>query len=871
MADPVDFEQRLRTLARPGAFAKGLLPAQAHVLGTYAQLAPEVADVGIELPTGEGKTLIGLLIADLALDDGMSVAYLTGTKQLTDQVREQARDLPALAVHAFSGGNYPGGDLLDYHDAQAVGAMNYWVYFNHYAKVRPADVVIFDDAHLAEQPLSGMFTLRIERTVTGGREVYEAVCDLVLQQAPDAYPTLKALRDGAAPAGSPPELVAFNDWAQVADNARTLIENSPFAEANTDARFAMRAVGPYLTRCGVLVGPSAIEIRPYHPPTQTVAGYSASTRRVYLSATLGRSGDLQRRLGIKPVTAIETPAQLRRAATGRRTFVINPGSEPALGAGPLGFALEQTSKAVADGPGRVAWLCSSNAEADTVHAMLTTRSLLPFRFRAGDDDQFERWRVTTRAHLVTAGRYDGLDLEGDTCRLVIVPSVPAGSTEFERFAVAYLSDASFMRHRVGQRVTQALGRANRAADDSGLYLGLDPAFSGALSDPSVYNSLGTEIRDLVRQALDWHGDGWLAAQAAADQFWATHRTPPAASPSESGPQPGERPKARPGRRQAAGGASAAAGPNDSAGAEVEASTLLWLGDFAGAAAAAAAAADLLAVAGEPEHSAFWRYVAAHAHFARGGADVAAARAAIASAIEAAPRTAWFVRLHRVADELAGKTVEPTAHDALFLAWDDWIRESSRSLRTTLAQNLGWLRGTHDQRAAALTVLGRLCGASADRPPGQSATDTRWVWAGRVKGQRRAWEVKSGQSDTIPRSAVNQLLGQIREEQQLNPRANVVGCLLSDVEVADETAQRAAGDDIALVHTDFAIALYERMADLFTQYLAAWGSGTTTERGAARSAVEPRLPRGRDWLATLLAPSSGRVLHAQDAGAAFPGP
>jgi hypothetical protein len=106
------------------------------------------------------------------------------------------------------------------------------------------------------------------------------------------------------------------------------------------------------------------------------------------------------------------------------------------------------------------------------------------------------------AHLVTAGRYDGLDLEGDTCRLVVIPSVPAGSTEFERFAVAYLSDASFMRHRVGQRVTQALGRANRAAADSGLYLGLDPSFAGALADPSVYNSLGPEVRDVVRRALE---------------------------------------------------------------------------------------------------------------------------------------------------------------------------------------------------------------------------------------------------------------------------------------------------------------------------------------------------------------------------------
>jgi hypothetical protein len=629
MIDTAEFGQRLRALAQPGAFPDGLRPAQAHVLERYAELGPAITDIGIELPTGEGKTLIGMLIADLALDDGMSVAYLTGTKQLTEQVQEQALGLPGLAVHTFSGGNYPGAGLLEYHQAQAVGAMNYWVYFNNRPRVQPADLVIFDDAHLAEQPLSSMFTLRVERQADGGRELYESVCDLVLQHAPDAYPTLRALRDGSAPPGSPPELIAFNDWAQVAESARQLLNDSDFLRRNAGPRIVLWTVGALFTRCGVLVGPSAIEIRPYHPPTQTVPGYSNSKRRIYLSATLGRAGDLQRRLGVRPITPIDTPAELRRAATGRRTFVINPDSDPTLSNTPIQFALNQADLAATDGPGRVAWLCSSHSEADSIQAWLEAIDRQVFRFRAGDDDQFDRWRRTPQAHLVTAGRYDGLDLEGDTCRLVVIPSLPTGSTEFERFAVAYLSDASFMRHRIGQRVTQALGRANRTADDSGLYLGLDPGFAGALADPSVYNSLGQEVQVVVRDALGRHGHGWEPAHAAATQFWQTHRSPVAEPAPASAPAR----RARPGRGRAQIGTSPAAGPEDSAGHEVEAATQLWLGDLTGAAASAAAAADLLATAGESEHSAFWRYVQAHAQYERSGAtDPATARAAIATAV-----------------------------------------------------------------------------------------------------------------------------------------------------------------------------------------------------------------------------------------------
>ena len=81
------------------------------------------------MPTGEGKTLLALLIADWALEQGRSVAYLTGTRQLAEQVEQEA-ELLGLEVVRFSSRNYGGAKLDDYHQAQAVGVMNYWVYFN---------------------------------------------------------------------------------------------------------------------------------------------------------------------------------------------------------------------------------------------------------------------------------------------------------------------------------------------------------------------------------------------------------------------------------------------------------------------------------------------------------------------------------------------------------------------------------------------------------------------------------------------------------------------------------------------------------------------------------------------------------------------
>jgi Rad3-related DNA helicase len=88
----MDFGQRLAEFG--SRRYQQLRPSQVRVLAGYVDHIDD-QDVAIELPTGFGKTLVALLIADLAMERGDTVAYLTGTNQLADQVLAQARDLPA--------------------------------------------------------------------------------------------------------------------------------------------------------------------------------------------------------------------------------------------------------------------------------------------------------------------------------------------------------------------------------------------------------------------------------------------------------------------------------------------------------------------------------------------------------------------------------------------------------------------------------------------------------------------------------------------------------------------------------------------------------------------------------------------------------
>lgn len=82
---------------------------------------------------------------------------------------------------------------------------------------------------------------------------------------------------------------------------------------------------------------------------------------------------------------------------------------------------------------------------------------------------------------------------------------------------------------------------------------------------------------------------------------------------------------------------------------------MWLGDHDRAAEQATQAARQLADVDETDHSAFWRYVEAHALYGRGrAANITRAKTAIRDAIANGPWTAWFVRLTRNLEELEGR-------------------------------------------------------------------------------------------------------------------------------------------------------------------------------------------------------------------------
>jgi superfamily II DNA or RNA helicase len=143
-----------------------LFDHQGQILRNYAASALHASDVAFQLPTGSGKTLVGLLLGEWRRRKyGERVVYLCPTRQLVNQVADEARSKYGLAVESFTGSarDYSPVSKASYNSGDRIAITTYNSLFNTKPFFRSPDIVIVDDAHAAENYISQLWTVRIER------------------------------------------------------------------------------------------------------------------------------------------------------------------------------------------------------------------------------------------------------------------------------------------------------------------------------------------------------------------------------------------------------------------------------------------------------------------------------------------------------------------------------------------------------------------------------------------------------------------------------------------------------------------------------------------------------------------------------------
>jgi hypothetical protein len=517
-----DPEALFRDLKGRAPEIKHLWSHQADLLRAYNQHHLKSRDVAVELPTGAGKTLVGLLIAEFRRRVlGERVAYLCPTRQLAKQVGAQAVKY-GIKAHVFvdKQWKYSPKEFAEYQESKAIAITTYSGVFNSNPRINDPQALILDDAHASESYIASMWSVEIVRQ--GNEGLYKALLGLFSAGLPAAF--VADVTSDDDPSGGGRRIVELLPGKHLRQNAQAvydLLESQ--LEAKKPPWYAWQLLKDHLPACNVFICRDIILIRPPLPPAMSHLPFHDAQQRVYMSATLGAGGELERITGVRHIDRLPIPPGWDKRGSGRRLFL----------APQVALSDESSIEVVVEGirdVNRGLILVPNQFEAEVFRQRLaaTGRTILG----ASDiEDSLDPFIAAENVVLILS-RYDGLDLPDDTCRLLVMGGLPGGTNLQERFLLSRIAASSLLRDRLLTRFTQGVGRCTRSDNDYAVVLlwerrlvdfilkmenrgVLHPELQAEL-EFGIENSKDktpAEFKDLWRAFLE-QGEGWAKAEDA---------------------------------------------------------------------------------------------------------------------------------------------------------------------------------------------------------------------------------------------------------------------------------------------------------------------------------------------------------------------
>lgn len=489
---------------------------QVDLWRTYEKDALNATDVAIQLPTGSGKTLVGLVLAEWRRRKyGERIVYLCPTKQLANQVAAQASEQYALDVALLVGSKDSFDAKLagDYMAGNRIAIAAYSALFNVNPFFNDPHVILCDDAHAAEQYVAKHWSVEI--TAKDHAALFAAVSEILCRHL---EPHAQARLRGEADSGSDLswcDKLATPKWLEIADEVSAVID----AHVNgTKLRFPWSQVRDHLEACHLYVGFGRVLVRPFIPPTEVHRPFAQAKQRIYMSATLGEGGELERIFGRRQIKRLEIPKGWNKQGIGRRFYFF---PERTLDADDA----MQVSLAMMAEAGRSVVLVPDDDSARKV-GQLVTGAGIPVLQAKDIEESKEPFLSKDRAVVVAANRYEGIDFPDDQSHMLFVMGLPRATHLQERFLIDRMGASAVFNERVLTRVIQAFGRCTRGATDYAavvvqgeeLYrylmraetrIPLDPEMQAELefgilqSDETGADGALDNLRAFLKQGEDW--------------------------------------------------------------------------------------------------------------------------------------------------------------------------------------------------------------------------------------------------------------------------------------------------------------------------------------------------------------------------------
>lgn len=465
-----------------------VMPHQKEMLSNYGKTMVEKSNVALQLPTGSGKTLVGLLIGEWRRRKyGEHIVYLCPTKQLVNQTVHQSKEQYGIEVAGLIGSktNFPTSDKADYTTGQKIAITTYSSLFNTSPFFESPDTIIIDDAHVAENYIASLWSLEIRRNEQSHRALHDALSGLLKDYiSTHDYARLIGEWKGLSDVTWVDKL--SSPFVKEINSEITTILDT-YTEKHKEFKFSWSLLREHIDSCQIYIGGRSILIRPLIPPTWTHSPFANAKQRIFMSATLGKGGDLERLTGQDGIERLPAPEEFQSIGVGRRFFIFPELSLRSEECDELLLKLQEKAS-------RSVVLTPNSSSAEELASRLEDDTDFKV-FQAEDIESNKAEFIKARqAVAILANRYDGIDFPNEECRLLCLKNLPRTMNAQEQFLMSKFGASALFNERIKTRVLQAVGRCTRALQDRSAVFVTGQGFVDYLADQRNWENFDPELQ-----------------------------------------------------------------------------------------------------------------------------------------------------------------------------------------------------------------------------------------------------------------------------------------------------------------------------------------------------------------------------------------
>ena len=484
---PIDPIALYETLDR--ASDKGpLRPAQESVLKEWHSKRRADRDLIIKLHTGQGKTLIGLLLLQSRLNEGIGPAlYLCPNNFLVNQTLIQAKQ---FGIHCVTADGEIPGEFIDGKTiliASVQKLFNGLTKFGLSPRSQPVGVLLMDDSHACIDAIRQATRLALPKEHPAYAEILSLFSSELRTQGVGSYADIEQHSYNAFLP------VPYWDWdAKHTDVARILAKHT----GTKEIKFVWPLIKDILGDCLCIVSGAGLEISPYLPPLHMFGSYDKANHRVFMSATVTNDSFLIKGLRLGEACITKPLTHEAEKWSGEKMVLIPSLIAPDLDRARIVKVFAEPNPKRQYGVVALTPSFRNTGDWEGYKAVIAQKQV-PIEKCVEDllAGQFENT-------VVFANRYDGIDLPDESCRILVFDSLPFAEELIDRYVESCRGDSVIIKAKQARIIEQGLGRAVRGEKDYCIVIITGPELVKMIRSSDTARYFSSQTRTQIEIGLD---------------------------------------------------------------------------------------------------------------------------------------------------------------------------------------------------------------------------------------------------------------------------------------------------------------------------------------------------------------------------------